>query len=76
MEATFKKNKYDFFLIKMSWSKTKKKSGKNLRKSGKSQGISWDKKSGNPETGKAFICIILIFNFHKIFKICEQHLDL
>ena len=28
--------------------KTKKKSGKTVRKSGKSQGISWDKKSGNP----------------------------
>ena len=25
------------------------KSGKNHRKSGKSQGISWDKKSGNPD---------------------------
>ena len=28
--------------------KTKKKSGKTVRKSGKNQGISWDKKSGNP----------------------------
>ena len=38
----------NIFLSKDVLMKSKIKSGKNLSKSGKNQGISWDKKSGNP----------------------------
>ena len=48
------------FLTKMSWWKLEK-IGKTLRKSGKNQGIWWDKKSGNPDCGNFRQMLFVIF---------------
>ena len=51
--------------------KTKKKSGKTVIKSGENQGISWDKKSGNPACNFAKIAICTaINNSSRYFNLC------